>query len=134
MLYTGDHPGGTFLFPSPLAITVMRLVLIPHPQSIQRTKYVLGLREFFFLNCLETSTNCWCYLNNPCTCVRGRFRWVQLSETLWTAACQAPLSMRILQARTLQGVATSPSRQALQPRDQTRVSDVSCFGKWVLYH
>ena len=38
MLYTGDHPGGTFLFPSPIAITMMRLVWILHPQRTQRTK------------------------------------------------------------------------------------------------
>ena len=134
MLYTGDHPGGTFLVPSPLAITMMRLVLIPHPQRIQRTKYVFGLREFVFFNYPEASTNCWCYLNNSCTCVCGRSRQVQLSVTLWTAAHQAPLSMRILQARILQWVAMPSSRRALQPRDQTCVSDVSCFGTRVLYH
>ena len=132
-LYAGDHPGGTYLFPSPLAITTMRLVLIPHPQRIQRTKYVFGLREFVFFNYPEALTNCWCYLNNSCACVPGRFRQVQLSETLWTAAHQAPLSMRVLQARILQWVATPSSRRALQPKDQTRVSDVSCFGTRVLY-
>ena len=44
------------------------------------------------------------------------------SATLWTAAHQAPLSMRILQARILEWVAISCSRRSSQPRDQTHVS------------
>ena len=39
----------------------------------------------------------------------------------------------ILQARTLEWVAV-PSRGSAQPKDQTRVSYVSCTGRWVLYH
>ena len=39
-----------------------------------------------------------------------------------TAACQAPLSMGILQARTLEWVAMPSSRGSSQPRDQTCVS------------
>ena len=41
---------------------------------------------------------------------------------------------RILQARTLEWVAISSSRGSSRPRDQTRVSCVSCIGGWVLYH
>ena len=40
----------------------------------------------------------------------------------------------ILQARTLEWVAMPSSRRSSQPRDQTRVSWVSCIGWWVLYH
>ena len=39
--------------------------------------------------------------------------------TSWTVAGQAPLSMRILQARILEWVAMSSSRGSSQPRDQT---------------
>ena len=35
----------------------------------------------------------------------SRFSSIQLFVTLWTVACQAPLSMRILQARILEWVA-----------------------------
>ena len=40
--------------------------------------------------------------------------------TPWTVACQAPLSMGILQARILEWVAMPSSRGCSQPRDQTR--------------
>ena len=40
----------------------------------------------------------------------------------------------ILQARILERVAMLPSRGSSQPRDQTRISHVSCIGRWVLCH
>ena len=40
----------------------------------------------------------------------------------------------ILQARILEWLATSFSRGYSQPRDQTRISYVSCIGRQVLYH
>ena len=40
----------------------------------------------------------------------------------------------ILQARILEYVAISFSRESSWPRDQTCVSYVSCIGRWVLYH
>ena len=47
---------------------------------------------------------------------------------------QAPLSMRILQARILEWVAMPSFRGSFQPRDQTLVSCVSCSGRWIFYH
>ena len=47
-----------------------------------------------------------------------------LFVTPWTVACQALLSIGILQARILEWVAMPSSRGYLQPRDQTQVS---CF-------
>ena len=59
-------------------------------------------------------------------CVCGQsLNHIQLFVTLWTAACQAPLSMEILQARILGWVAISSSRGSSRPRDQTRVSHSS---------
>ena len=53
-------------------------------------------------------------------CVLGRFSHVRLFVTLWTVACQAPLSMGILQARILEWVAISYIRdlpdQAIEPK------------------
>ena len=40
----------------------------------------------------------------------------------------------ILQASILQQVAVFPSRGSSWPRDQTHVSQVSCVGRWILYH
>ena len=50
---------------------------------------------------------------------------VQLFRNLWAVAHQAPLSMRILQARILEWVAISFSRGSSRPRDQTRVSCIA---------
>ena len=44
------------------------------------------------------------------------------SVTTWTVACQAPLSMGILQARILEWVAMLSSRGFSQLRDRTQVS------------
>ena len=54
------------------------------------------------------------------------------SETPWIVACQAPLSMGILQVRILEWVVISYSRGSSRPKDRTRVSYVSCIGRWVL--
>ena len=50
--------------------------------------------------------------------------------------CSPPSSSvhGILQARILKWVAISFSRRSSQLRDQTRVSDVSCIGRQILYH
>ena len=40
----------------------------------------------------------------------------------------------ILQARILEWVARPSSRGSSQPRDQIRVSHVSCISRWVLYY
>ena len=47
------------------------------------------------------------------------------SATLWTAACQAPLSMGILQKRILEWVAMPSSRGSSHPRDWTQVSHIA---------
>ena len=43
----------------------------------------------------------------------------------WTVACQAPLFMGILQARTLEWVDMPPSRGSSQPRNRTQVSCIA---------
>ena len=49
----------------------------------------------------------------------------RLFATPWTGACQAPLSMALLQAKILESVARPPSRGSFQPRDQTQVSHIA---------
>ena len=53
--------------------------------------------------------------------------FVWLFATLWTVACQAPLSM----VRRPEWVAISSSEESSRLRDQTRVPGI---GKWILYH
>ena len=59
-------------------------------------------------SCLAVST--------PLCCAQSHSR-VQLCATPCTVACQAPLSMGILQARTLEWVVMPSSRRSSQPRD-----------------
>ena len=59
---------------------------------------------------------------------------IQLFETPWTVAHQAPLSMGYFQARILEWVAVSYSRGSSQTRDWTHDSCVSCIRKWILHH
>ena len=56
-----------------------------------------------------------------CICAES-LSCVRLFATLWTIACQVPLSMGILQARILEWVTMPSSRGSSQPRDQTHVS------------
>ena len=63
----------------------------------------------------------------------SHFSRVRLFVTPWTAARQAPLSMGILQARTLEWAAMPSSRGSSRPRGQTCVSYVSCFDRKVLF-
>ena len=62
-------------------------------------------------------------------------KWRQSCPTLCDPmdfiACQAPLSMGILQARTLEWVAMPSSRGSSWPRDSTQAS---CTGRRILYH
>ena len=57
---------------------------------------------------------------------------IRLFVTLWTVACQAPLSMGILQARVLQWVIMPSSMESSQPRDRTQVSHIAgrFFSVW----
>ena len=67
-------------------------------------------------------------------CILSHFSHVWLFATLWTVACQASLSIGILQAKILEQVTMPSSRGSSWPRDESHVSYVSCIGRWVLYH
>ena len=61
-------------------------------------------------------------------------RCVLLFATLWTVAHQVPLSLGLSQQEYWSGCHSS-SRRTFWPRDQTRVSCVSCIAcRWILYH
>ena len=61
----------------------------------------------------------------------SHFSSVRLSAAPWIVAHQAPLSIRILQARILQLDAISFPRGSSWPQDQTHIS---CIGRRILYH
>ena len=66
-------------------------------------------------------------------CMLSRFSRVWLSAIPWTVAHWALLSMGP-PGGILEWVAMPFSRGSSWPRDQTRVSYVSCIGRRVLYH
>ena len=55
-------------------------------------------------------------------CVLSCFSCVQLFMTPWTVACQAPLSMGILQARILECIVCPPPRDLPIPGIEPRSS------------
>ena len=70
-----------------------------------------------------------------CVCVCAQ--QLQLCPTLCDPVdCSPPASSvhGIFPARILEWVAMSSSRGSSQPRDQTCISQVSCFSRQVLYH
>ena len=60
-------------------------------------------------------------------CMLSCFSPVWLFATLWTVACQASLSMRILQARILNWVAMPSPSESSWPRDWTCISYASAL-------
>ena len=64
-------------------------------------------------------------------CVLSCFRSVWLCDSV---GCSHGSSDGLLLARTLERVAMASSRGALQLRDSTPVSYVSCTCRWILYH
>ena len=59
---------------------------------------------------------------------------VQLFETPWTVARQAPLSMGFSRQEYWSGLPFPSPGDSSQPRDRTCVSCVSCIGRWILCH
>ena len=83
-------------------------------KSVLEISHFQVLSPFFIFICCLTKGEVLCLSSH-----------VWLFETPRTAAHRAPLSMGILQARTLQWVAIPFSRGSSQPRDQTQVSHIA---------
>ena len=67
-------------------------------------------------------------------CMLSRFNCVQLYATLWTISCQAPLSMRFSRQEYWSELTSPPPGDLPNPGIEPGVSQVSCIGRWVLYH
>ena len=72
-----------------------------------------------------------CVCGGICVCSLSH---VWLFVTPWTVAHQAPLSVGILQARTVEWVAMPSSRGSCRPRDQTLCHLCLLHCRWILYH
>ena len=68
----------------------------------------------------------------PCGCCAQSFSQVRLCAAPWTVACQDPLSLGILQARTLEWVAQLPLLQGIFPTQGLKPDLLHC--RQILYH
>ena len=67
-------------------------------------------------------------------CVLGHFSRVQLCATLWTAACQAPLSVAFSRQEYWSGLLCPPSGHLPDPGIEPVAIRSTYIGRWVLYH
>ena len=86
-------------------------------------------RLFLTLYLVFTWLRVYCVL----CCTVLKLSRVQLFATLWTVACQAPLSMRFSRQEYWSGL-PCPLRGCSWSRDQTHVSYISCIDRQLLYH
>ena len=89
-------------------------------------------QPFFFL----IFVGVWLILNTLSFCCVCMWARSVTSSSLQLHDCSPPGSSvhGILQARMLEWVAISSSRESSGSRDQARISCVSCFGRWILYY
>ena len=97
---------------------------IPHPSPAPRSLSIFG----HFLRILSNrfckcSVGLWRKILNRLCCTKSLSR--VLFATSWTVASQAPLSMGILQARTLEWVPMPSSRGSSQPRGRTQICHIA---------
>ena len=71
---------------------------------------------------------------STCVCVLSHFSCVRLCATLWTIACQAPLSMGFSKQEYWSGLPCPPPGDFLNPGIEPESLDVSCIDRYVLYH
>ena len=87
-----------------------------------RFRKLTGYAQGRFHSHFQSGWPGWEGLACVCACVLSCFSHVWLFETPLTVACQAPLSMEILQARIGEWVAMPSSRGSPQPSDWTQLS------------
>ena len=63
-------------------------------------------------------------------CVLSRFSYVQLFETLWTIACQAPLSVGFSRQESWSGVPCPPPGDLLNPGIEPSLCLSLCLLHW----
>ena len=106
------------------------LYLLSHQGS--RTVSLLRMWTYMFFQSMNIYRLLFVLLGpgpmHPSTC---GLSCVQLFATPCAVAHQAPLSMKF--PRILEWVVISSSRGSSQSRDRTRVSCISCVGRWILH-
>ena len=115
-----------------IALAICNTVVVSAPNQPRQKVRLMQTRVTFQKRTVGLNIFVMC---SHCACMLSCFSRVQIFATPWTVACQAPLSMGILQARILEWVAMPSSRGPSLPRDRTGVFlRLTCIGRWVLYH
>ena len=96
-----------------LKLRIKSIILFPTNHNIS---------NLFFLKILIFYYNLVSFIKHLTSACYAMLSCVQLFATPWTVPHQVPLSMGILQARTLEWVSMSSSRASSQTRDLTQVS------------
>ena len=108
---------------------------VNHPSFVQQAPKQVGPEPFWWsllASLLSRMTRyCWFIFYISWVCVLS---CVQLFATPWTVAPPGYSVHGVFQARILEWVAVSSSRESSQPRDQTCISYISCIGRQILYH
>ena len=86
----------------------------------------MGMHAQSLISALNEGYTCVCVC--VCVCAVLSYSVMSNSATLWTVACQAPLSMGFSRQEYWSGLPFLPPSW---PRDQTWAS---CIGRWILYH
>ena len=112
-------------------LTLVRMAIIKHSVKNQGWRGCGEMRTILH--------GCWKVnweqpLRRQCTCVLSHFSRVRFFSTLWTVACQAPLSIRFSRQEYWSGLPCPPPEDLPHPGYRTHISYVSCVGRWVLYH
>ena len=69
-----------------------------------------------------------------CVCMLSHFSWVWLFATVWTLACQAPLSMGFFRQEYWSGLPGTLARDLPKQGFKLTFLTSTCIGRWVLYH
>ena len=108
---------------------------INHPSFVQQEPIQVGPEPFWWsliASLLSRMTRyCRFIFHISWVCVLSR---VQLFVTPWTVAPPGYSVHGVFQARILEWVAISSSRESSHPRNQTCISFISCIGRQILYH
>ena len=67
-------------------------------------------------------------------CVLSHLSHVRLCAALWTAACQALMSMGFSRQKYWRGFPCPPPGDLPNPGIEPTSLTSTCIGKWVLYH
>ena len=87
----------------------------------------------FLYGFITSSQEAYCVMSS-CVCIDGvqSLSHVWLFATQWTEAHQTPLSMGFPWQENWTGLLCPPPGGSSWPKDRTRVSCISCIGRWIL--